>query len=264
VDNDSGGDQIDSRLHAFFRGEPGTAGHLHLGADFVHCGSCGTALTAHRYYASAHTKSRSVYRCRGEDGGCGRTSIDVTEVDPLLRDFTVERLADPRFTPQRVAMRLARVEKEIAALRSSISYCTERKTRKGLLRYSRRRYRCSRSEARNSLDDYVASLGRKVSDFAAERDVLVTGAAPPDLQAGAVSTLAAQWDGSGTHERRGMLAAALGGDRLVLGQNPDRGPRAAGLRIEVSAATGSGERAADDVTDAVAGENRADEHGTTR
>jgi hypothetical protein len=262
VDNDSGGGQIDSRLHAFFRGEPGAAGHLHLGAGFVHCGSCGTALTAHRYYASAHTKSRAVYRCRTEDGGCGRMSIDVTEADPLLRNLTVERLADPRFTPQRVAMRLARVRKEIAGLESTVRYWTERKTRKGLLRYLRRRYRWSRSEAKISADDYVASLGRKVADLAAERDVLVTGATPPDLRAGAVSVLAAQWDGSGIHERRGMLAAALGGDRLLL--DPDRGPRAVGLRIEVSAATGSEERAADEVTDAVAGEDRADEHGTTR
>lgn len=114
------------RVMAVFNGR--TRGRVpegaYLASGMLYCGRCGATLAGRkRSYTRADGEVPREYFCFKSRGGCNKLSINVTNVDRILRKWTIEILSSPEHTEMlaqgaaRDAERLAEIDNELEHIR---------------------------------------------------------------------------------------------------------------------------------------------------
>jgi hypothetical protein len=208
------------RLRAKFagrkRGRP--PGAVYLGSGIVRCEVCGRTVNG-RPHAGVYPdgQKRRQYTCMKARGGCGKIAADARAVDRELRGFVISRLSDRNHAAAmaaaiaRCADRLAEVEAEIRECQALQAALSERLGRRQI--------------KLDSFDIANEPLTEALDRLTAERESLAGGTSgqretPEALSEAEVST---EWDASDIPERRGMLTAALGRERVFIAPAAGRG-----------------------------------------
>jgi hypothetical protein len=208
------------RLRAKFagrkRGRP--PGAAYLGTGIVRCEVCGRTVNG-RPHVGVYPdgQKRRQYTCMKARGGCGKVAADARAIERELRGFVISRLSDPDHAAAlaavlaRCADRLAEVEAEIRECEALQAALSERLGRRQI--------------SLDSFDIANEPLSAALDRLTAERESLAGGTSgqretPEALSEAEVS---AEWDASGVAERRGMLTAALGRERVFIAPAAGRG-----------------------------------------
>jgi site-specific DNA recombinase len=186
-------------------------GAVYVGSGILRCGLCGHALSGRPHTGTyPDGQKRRQYACVKSRGGCGKVAVDVRAVDRELRGFVLDRLSDRQHAAALTAAR-ARVADRLSEVEAEIRECE--RLQKALAERLGRRDRAMTLDAFDAANE---PLARDLVRLSAEREVLSGGESGGPVDALGLDEVAAQWDAGQVSERRAMLTAALGRERVSI------------------------------------------------
>ncbi|TGB13302.1 recombinase family protein [Streptomyces sp. MZ04] len=196
-------DRVMAKMAGAKRGRPVSAKRLLTG--IAQCGNCDRPINSRnrsgKYYADGF--ERIMYYCPSARG-CGKVSIAQPDADLAIKAFVIRRLADPRHAGQLAAQaeEVRKVDEEIAQVES-------------IQRVLNRKFFDLRQITEAEYNEHDAKL---MGDLKALQARVQTAAAPdPNLTApGAQAAVRERWLRAETPERRTLLKAALGTQKLYI------------------------------------------------